>query len=288
MTMTHQCINLEEYQNFNSINEMDHNVKQFNVLLKKTHYETLNLLKQYSCKVIGVSHIKVQTIAKQLGKSIATIKRHLKYLKDNGFISVINTFRRKSGGKGANAYVINSVEYRDVFLSKIKNEPSKMSHRKTAKSVLQNQAPQAIQEVKVQKETINSLKLLKSFISTVKRKSNTYLEKIEAIKNYRECPQNVPHNLYMVNRAYFSDKQISVIHSIIHKNIDKFESLLSDDQIHDVYFDTFKSLVKALRKYHKENGQEVRNIYAYAYTTSKRQVFKYTTQNAWNFSPSFM
>ncbi|MCE5699216.1 hypothetical protein JL824_12490 [Staphylococcus pseudintermedius] len=173
-------------------------------------------------------------------------------------------------------------------MSKIKNEPSKMSHRKTAKSVLQNQAPQAIQEVKVQKETINSLKLLKSFISTVKRKSNTYLEKIEAIKNYRECPQNVPHNLYMVNRAYFSDKQISVIHSIIHKNIDKFESLLSDDQIHDVYFDTFKSLVKALRKYHKENGQEVRNIYAYAYTTSKRQVFKYTTQNAWNFSPSFM
>ncbi|HGH0825868.1 TPA: replication/maintenance protein RepL [Staphylococcus pseudintermedius] len=286
--MAYQCINLEEYQNFNSVSEMDHNVKQFNGLLKKTHYETLNLLKQYSCKVIGVSHIKVQTIAKQLGKSIATIKRHLKYLKDHGFISVINTFRRKSGGKGANAYIINSVEYRNAFLSKNKNEPSKMSHRETVKNMLQSQSQQAVQEVEVQKETINSLKLLKSFISTAKLKSKAYLEKIDAIKNYRECPQNVPHNLYMVNRAYFSDKQISVIHNIIHKNISKFESLLSDSQIHDVYFDTFKSLVKALRRYHKENGQEVRNIYAYAYATSKRQVFKYTSQNAWNFAPSFM
>lgn len=286
--MTYQCINLEEYQNFNSISEMDHNVKQFNVLLKKTHYETLNLLKQYSCKVIGVSHIKVQTIAKQLGKSIATIKRHLKYLKDNGFISVINTFRRKSGGKGANTYVINSVEYRDAFLSKNKNEPSKMSHRKTVKSMLQTQSYQRFEEVTVRKETINTLKLLKSFISTAKRKSKSYFERIEAIKNYRECPQNVPHNLYMSNRAYFSDKQISVIYNIINKNIGKFETLLSDKQIQDVYFNTFKSLVKALRKYHKENGQEVRNIYAYAYTASKRQVFKYTSQNAWNFAPSFM
>ncbi|MCO4356034.1 replication/maintenance protein RepL [Staphylococcus agnetis] len=279
--MSYQCINLEHYQNFDSVSEMDNTVKQFNSLLNKTHYETLNLLKQYSCKVIGVSHIKVQTIAKQLGKSVATIKRHLKYLKENGFISIINTFRRKMGGKGANAYVINSVEYRDNFLQKIKNEPSQMSYRESTENTNENVQPQALKNVDVQKETINSLKLLKSFISTAKRKSKQYLERIEAIKNHRSCPKQVPHDLYMLNKAYFSDKQIAIIYKTIHKNITKREKLLTDDQITNIYYDTFKSIVSALRKYHKGDGKEIKNMFAYANTASQRQTLKYSCENAW-------
>ncbi|WP_341775899.1 replication/maintenance protein RepL [Staphylococcus hyicus] len=285
--MAYQCINLQQYQNFNSISEMDNTVRQFNALLKKPHYETLNLLKQFSCKVIGVSHIKVQTIAKQLGKSVATIKRHLKYLKDNGFISVINTFRQKTGGKGANAYVINSIEFREALISINKNELSEMSYREGQKKPSKTQQPQALEDVNVQEETINSLKLLKSFISTAKRKSQQYLEKVEAIKNHRSCPKNVPEDLYKLNSAYFSDKQIASIHKIIHKHVTKFEHLLTDEQIRDIYYDTFKSIVTALKKYHKENGKVVHNIFAYAYTASKRQVIKYTSENAWNFTSIF-
>src|SRR5699024_509061 len=104
--MTYAMINLSDYQTFESVAEMDQTVKHFNRQLSKSHYETLNLLKQYSLKVIGVSHIKIQTIADRLNKSISTIKRHIKYLKDNGYINVINTTRTKRGGKGANAYII--------------------------------------------------------------------------------------------------------------------------------------------------------------------------------------
>lgn len=285
--MAYQCINLQQYQNFDSISEMDNTVKQFNVLLKKSHYETLNLLKQFSCKVIGVSHIKVQTIAKQLGKSVATIKRHLKYLKENGFISIINTFRQKTGGKGANAYVINSVEYRETFINKNKNELSEMSYREDQNNTPKARQPRALGNVRVQEETINSLKLLKSFVSTAKRKSQQYREKIEAIKNYRSCPKNVPQDLYKLNSAYFSDKQIASIYKVIHRNVDRHKRILTEEQIRNIYYDTFKSIVTALKKYHKENGREVKNVFAYANTASQRQIIKYSSENAWNFGFKF-
>ncbi len=64
--MTHQLIDLEEYTTFESIQAMDNTVRQYNTKISKTHFETLNLLKQYSCKVIGVSHIKIKTMANQL------------------------------------------------------------------------------------------------------------------------------------------------------------------------------------------------------------------------------
>ncbi|MDU2137783.1 hypothetical protein [Staphylococcus epidermidis] len=63
VTITHQLINLEEHTNFESIQAMDNTVRQYNAKISKTHFETLNLLKQYSCKVIGVSHIKIKTMA---------------------------------------------------------------------------------------------------------------------------------------------------------------------------------------------------------------------------------
>lgn len=115
--MAYQLISLEEHTTFDSIQEMDNTVRQYNAQISKTHYETLNLLKQYSCKVIGVSHIKIKTIADRLGKSVRTIKRHLKYLKEQGFISIINTMRSKIGGKGANAYAINPVEVQQKIIN---------------------------------------------------------------------------------------------------------------------------------------------------------------------------
>src|SRR5699024_11667290 len=78
MTVQYELVSFTEYQNFESINEMDQTVKQFNTKISKPHYETLNLLKQYSCKIIGVSHLKIETMAQTLNKSIRAIHRHIR------------------------------------------------------------------------------------------------------------------------------------------------------------------------------------------------------------------
>ncbi|HFN8426245.1 TPA: hypothetical protein ACHHA7_002791 [Staphylococcus aureus] len=44
--MAYQLINLQDYATFESIQEMDNTVRQYNAKINKPLYETLNLLKQ--------------------------------------------------------------------------------------------------------------------------------------------------------------------------------------------------------------------------------------------------
>ncbi|MBM0828125.1 replication/maintenance protein RepL [Staphylococcus epidermidis] len=274
--MTHQLINLEEHTTFESIQAMDNTVRQYNAKISKTHFETLNLLKQYSCKVIGVSHIKIKTMANQLKKSVATVKRHIKYLKDNGFITVINTFRMKQGGKGANTYAINPI---DVY-QKIQNELSQMSHRKNAKKRNKRQSQQAMAFVKAKKETIFFIKLLSSFVSNKCTHKQIKLKRTENIKNFRACPKDVPMDVYKSYKAFFSDAQIKYIYTAITQQTTKYANINDYDHI-DIVDNTFNSLVKALRKYHRGEGENIKNIFAYATGTAKKIAFRQASMNAW-------
>lgn len=274
--MTHQLINLEDHATFESIQEMDNTVRQYNSKISKTHYETLNLLKQYSCKVIGVSHIKIKTIAKKLNKSVATVKRHIKYLKDNGFITVINTFRMKQGGKGANTYAINPIE---VF-KKIQNELSQMSHRNDQKKRTQTQSQQAMAFVRAKKETISFIKLLNSFISTKRRNKQFKLKRTENIKNFRACPKDVPLDLYKQYKPFLSDAQISCIFKAITKQTNKYPNL-NNEEYTDIVDSTFSSLIKALRKYHRGEGKAIKNIYAYTTGAARRQALRQASLKMW-------
>ena len=274
--MTHQLINLEEHTTFESIQAMDNTVRQYNAKISKTHFETLNLLKQYSCKVIGVSHIKIKTMANQLKKSVATVKRHIKYLKDNGFITVINTFRMKQGGKGANTYAINPI---DVY-QKIQNELSQMSHRKNAKKRNKRQSQQAMAFVKEKKETIFFIKLLSSFVSNKCTHKQIKLKRTENIKNFRACPKDVPMDVYKSYKAFFSDAQIKYIYTAITQQTTKYANINDYDHI-DIVDNTFNSLVKALRKYHRGEGENIKNIFAYATGTAKKIAFRQASMNAW-------
>lgn len=274
--MTHQLINLEEHKTFESIQAMDNTVRQYNAKISKTHFETLNLLKQYSCKVIGVSHIKIKTMANKLKKSVATVKRHIKYLKDNGFITVINTFRMKQGGKGANTYAINPI---DVY-QKIQNELSQMSHRNNDKKRNQHQSQQAMAFVKAKKETISFIKLLSSFVSNKCTHKQIKLKRTENIKNFRACPKDVPMDVYKSYKAFFSDAQIKYIYTAITKQTTKYANIKDADHT-DIVDNTFNSLVKALREYHRGEGKNIKNIFAYATGTAKKLAFRQASMNAW-------
>lgn len=278
--MAYQPLNLEEHATFESIQDMDNTVRRYNARINHSHYETLNLLKQYSCKVIGVSHIKIKTIAEQLSKSVATVKRHIKYLKDHGFITVINTQRAKKGGKGANTYAINPFELFEKTQRKIKNELSQMSHRKGDKKRNQSQSQQAMAFVQATKETMNSLKLLNSFYSNKRRKRLTKLKRTENIKYFRSCPEGVPIEVYLEYKPFFSDAQIKYLFNIIKKQIARY-SCITSDVYTDIVDTTFKSIVKALRKSFRGERSNINNIYAYATGIAKKQVFKQASLIMW-------
>lgn len=280
--MAYQLISLEEHATFDSIQAMDNTVRQYNAKISKTHYETLNLLKQYSCKVIGVSHIKIKTIAEKLEKSVATVKRHIKYLKENGFITVINTLRSKQGGKGANTYAINPIE----LFKKIQNELSQMSYRKTDKKRNQHQSQQAMAFVQIKKETMSFLKLLNSFVSNKGRKKQIQLKRIENIKYFRACPEGVPIEFYQRYKPFFSDAQIKCLFNKISDQVNQYPNI-NDEEYTDIVDNTMDSLVKALRNYHRGQGEKIYNIFAYASAAAKYQAFKQCSMNMWEKPPAF-
>ncbi|EAC3257018.1 replication/maintenance protein RepL [Listeria monocytogenes] len=279
--MTYQLFNLEEHATFDTIQDMDNTVRRYNARINHSHYETLNLLKQYSCKVIGVSHIKIKTIAEKLSKSVATVKRHIKYLKDHGFITVINTQRAKKGGKGANTYAINPFEIFEKTQRKIKNELSQMSYRKGDKKRNQHQSQQAMALVQCKKETMSFLKLLNSFISNKRRKKHIKLNRNENIKYFRACPEGVPLELYQAYKPFFSDAQIKCMFKAITKQTMNYPNIDNNDYT-QIVDNSFNSLIKALRKYHRGEGQAIKNMFAYVTGVAKKQALRQASMNAWS------
>ncbi|MHD0398776.1 replication/maintenance protein RepL [Staphylococcus simulans] len=274
--MAYQLVNLQEHATFDSIQAMDNTVRQYNAQISKSHYETLNVLKQYSCKVIGVSHIKIKTIAERLGKSIRTIKNHIKFLKEQGFITVINIMR-KNGGKGANAYAINPLEMQQSII----NCTSKIARRKADKKRNQSQSQQALAYVQVKKETMSFIKLLNSFVSNKRRKKQIQLKRTENIKYFRACPEGVPFELYQRYQPFFSDAQIKCLFNNISDQINSY-SHINDEAYTDIVNHTLDSLVKALRNYHRGQGDKIYNIFAYAAGTAKKLATKVNHINKWS------
>lgn len=253
--MTYAMIKLEEYKTFETIEEMDEHVQHFNRQIDATYYETLNLLKQHSLKIVGVSHLKTSTIAKQLDKSVSTVKRHIKFLKDNGFITVVNTCREKQGGKGANAYIINTVEYRRKWLKR-QSEPSQVSHRNTQKNDAQIQSARAFAYVKTKKETIDSLNYTNSLKSTQRRKNNN---------TERICPNGVPPHVHSTMRPFFSDQEIKTIYlHTKHHMRSFFKPVHTGEDIEEIIDAALRSLLNAKRDFKaNQRKQDIFNPVAY-------------------------
>ncbi|MGH0679018.1 helix-turn-helix domain-containing protein [Bacillus luti] len=103
---------LRKYESFKSVAEMDNTIdkalKEYK--LKDSERVILIKLSQYSCKFVGVSYMKNQTLADSVGYSKRTVQRALKRLSELGIITRIEQKRTKSGGYGAFICVINPFE----------------------------------------------------------------------------------------------------------------------------------------------------------------------------------
>jgi len=249
--------------NFETIIAMDRTVEIYNKHLKKNQYRVLNLLKQHSLKVIGFSHLKLQTIADKLNLGKATVYRILKNLDEKGYITKIHTVSGKRKNNGANVYRINT--YTQYEIIKEKNEYAKMNMLneviKTGKTLSQ----QALQHVHAKKETIFFLNLLNIFLSNRKRLNKTHTKVLyHNIKNseIRVKPMEVPDAIYNVAKPFFSDEEILSLYKIMLKETIGNNIYDTEDHI-EIMIYAIQSLVKAKKKEFNGLASKIKNDRAY-------------------------
>ncbi|PED33863.1 helix-turn-helix domain-containing protein [Bacillus cereus] len=102
----------DELKQFDTIEEMNETIKavryHFADELNVTAVAVLDFISQHACKVLGVAKLKVESIAKAIGKSVRTINYATKRLHDLSIVNKVETQRKVRGGAGANVYVINA------------------------------------------------------------------------------------------------------------------------------------------------------------------------------------
>lgn len=267
--MTYMTINLSEYRAFSSVREMDHHAQQHQKSIKPIYFDVYNLLKQHSCVVTGVSYLKNRTIAELSGKSLSTVKDHIKYLIDNFFITKVNTMRVIKGGKGANIYIINSVDRRNELLDE-KNRLSQTGYRNASKKDGKTLSQQAMAYVKIKKETIFFKAIKNSFTVTGSRKHKALISRINKIMDFRACPDNVPYDIYMSYSAFLSDKQIATLYSMIVAQTE--DCNLTGEEINDIAEYAFKGLLLAMRRHYKDGAAPIKNMFSYTRKIARKKL----------------
>lgn len=261
--------------NFETIQAMDNTVKHYNKHLKKNQYRVLNLLKQYSLKIIGYSHLKLQTIANALDLGKATVYRILKFLSEKGYITKIHTVSGKRKNNGANVYQINT--YTQYEIIKEKNEYAKMNTLNKIKKDGKTLSQQALKYVKAKKETIIFLNLLNIFLSnkkrSVKKQSKVLYHNIKN-SDLRVKPLDVPDEIYQVAKPFFNDEKIS---SFYRKTLrESMNHFIYDTESHiEIMNYAIKSLVKAKKKEYRGAGGTVKNEYGYFTGVVRNYVSQY-------------
>lgn len=107
---------LQHFQSFATPAEMAQAVELHirNNDLSETQLRVLRVLEFRSKAIPGASWLKVSTICDVIKKSDATVRRALRRLEQLGIIERVATLRAKTGGTGANVYVISATEtYRE-------------------------------------------------------------------------------------------------------------------------------------------------------------------------------
>ncbi|MEC2221926.1 MULTISPECIES: helix-turn-helix domain-containing protein [Heyndrickxia] len=101
---------MREFETFNTLSELNKHV-QFvleNVDLLERERSVFMLLSRYSVKFLGVSFLKVDTMAEILNVHKRTVQRALKGLEQKGIIKRLKRIRIKSGGFSSSLTLINS------------------------------------------------------------------------------------------------------------------------------------------------------------------------------------
>ncbi|MEL7734279.1 helix-turn-helix domain-containing protein [Bacillus velezensis] len=105
---------LAEHQTFDSTAALNvavyEHIKRNTYDLNDTDRQALKKIARYAVKFSGAAHLKAETLADLIGKSVKTARRALNKLATLGIVKKIATTRKINGGKGANIIVILPVD----------------------------------------------------------------------------------------------------------------------------------------------------------------------------------
>ncbi len=103
---------LVEHQTFDSTADLNsavyEHIKRNTYDLNDTDRQALKKIARYAVKFSGAAHLKAETLAELIGKSVKTARRALNKLATLGIVKKIATTRKINGGKGANIIVITT------------------------------------------------------------------------------------------------------------------------------------------------------------------------------------
>ncbi|TWK69291.1 helix-turn-helix domain-containing protein [Bacillus licheniformis] len=155
---------LAEHQTFDSTAELNaavyEHIKRNTYELNDTDRLTLKTIARYAVKFAGAAHLKAETLADLIGKSVKTARRAVNKLASLSIIQKIATTRKINGGHGANIIVILPVGRRVEDTQLSEDDQSTMTTREDAEKPTEptDEAP------KITNEPSDSINLSKNHV----------------------------------------------------------------------------------------------------------------------------
>lgn len=256
---------LEQYINFESLEELNHHVKQHvkHNQLNDTQYKLLTILSQHSVKYLGASYLKVSTLMRLLGVSKSTIKRSLKALVEKGIITKQHTFRPISGGFGANIHVIN--QYVETT-----TERSKLNSCEEAENTSGTRLLAQLQ----QEETTSNKSLKPKYLVTNQSSINR-----EWNMSYIDvCPSHIPLELGKHMLQFFDSATVTRLYYSITNALQPYEGRVdyNSDRLLELSERGFNALITAIKNHNHNSDRysKVNNIFSYAYMSTLKIAVK--------------
>lgn len=246
---------LEQYVNFESLEELNHHVKQHvkNNQLNDTQYRLLTILSQHSVKYLGASYLKNNTLAGLLNMTKRSIQRNLKVLVDLGIIKKVSTLRPVRGGSGSNIFVIQ--EY--VKTNKvIPSESSRNEPLESSGSRLMD---------RIEKEETTSSKSLKHKYLVTK---STKIDREHNINYMDIVPSHIPTRLGEFAIKFFNSADVNRLYYSMNKALEPYHGRIDYDseRLTDFMHKGIRALVIAIKNhiFNPQKYSKVRNIFSYA------------------------
>jgi len=234
---------LHEYSTFETVEELneainDH-IQRNQYELNDTDRNVFLMLSRYAVKYLGAAHLKTDTIAKAIGKSIRTVQRSIRKLERLGMIERVEFIRKKSGGHGANIYRILST-----------NVSAGMSEREPADKPTQasNKADDRASE------SINSIS------------DNTYIletnKRADIIK--RGLRNAIPKPIYNALAPFYDGKGVYDTYGILLRAKARIDRTIALESHHERYIDAFYNVIRRYKR------GIVRNLDGYLFAAWER------------------